>query len=398
MSLKDELAGMPGGGDLAELIGRVEKINGHAIAEIAQAWRSAVEGLATHGGNVRGSVSTVDGSWQGASADAFVEYMGRFNAAADGVGHALGDAAGELAKAGHTLDGVKNGVNKCGEEALAKAKAIKAEGRHYQPISATAVKDVTDEKIAAEIKPYHEDAGRLIAQAERELHAVATAVKAKVVIKPSFTEVPAPGDESFTPAEGRRVDWVMENAGPATTTAQQATSPTGATSTRDGGSPAAGGSGGGGGGGFIAAGGGASSGGHGGLGSSGPPPAGGGPVPKGQVAEWINEAIEILKAHGYPADKMNPNDIWNIIQHESSGDPNAINNWDSNAAKGTPSKGLMQCIDPTFNAHKLPGHDDIYNPVDNIIAGVRYAIDRYGSVSEVPGVVATRTGGGYRGY
>jgi SLT domain-containing protein len=95
---------------------------------------------------------------------------------------------------------------------------------------------------------------------------------------------------------------------------------------------------------------------------------------------------------------MNANDIWMIIKHESGGNPNAINNWDSNAAKGTPSKGLMQTIDPTFNRWKLAGHDNIYNPVDNIIAGVRYAIERYGSVSNVPGVVGTKTGSGYRGY
>ncbi|MFC7106205.1 transglycosylase SLT domain-containing protein [Nonomuraea rubra] len=116
------------------------------------------------------------------------------------------------------------------------------------------------------------------------------------------------------------------------------------------------------------------------------------------MADWINQAIAILRANGVPADKMNPNDIWMIIKHESGGNPHAINNWDSNAAKGTPSKGLMQTIDPTFNSYKLPGHGDIYNPVDNIIAGVRYSIARYGSVSNVPGVVGMKTGGGYQGY
>lgn len=70
----------------------------------------------------------------------------------------------------------------------------------------------------------------------------------------------------------------------------------------------------------------------------------------------------------------------------------------SNAAAGHPSKGLMQCIDSTFNAHKLPGHDDIYNPVDNIIAGVRYTIDRYGSIANTPGLQAMSQGGGYVGY
>jgi SLT domain-containing protein len=58
----------------------------------------------------------------------------------------------------------------------------------------------------------------------------------------------------------------------------------------------------------------------------------------------------------------------------------------------------MQTIDPTFDRWKLPGHENIYNPVDNIIAGVRYAVERYGSVSNVPGVVGTKTGGGYQGY
>ena len=58
----------------------------------------------------------------------------------------------------------------------------------------------------------------------------------------------------------------------------------------------------------------------------------------------------------------------------------------------------MQCIDSTFNAHKLPGHDDIWNPVDNIIAGVRYTFSRYGGFEGHPGLKAMSQGGGYQGY
>jgi SLT domain-containing protein len=58
----------------------------------------------------------------------------------------------------------------------------------------------------------------------------------------------------------------------------------------------------------------------------------------------------------------------------------------------------MQTIGPTFASNALPGHGDIWNPVDNIIAGVRYSISRYGSVSNVPGVAGLRSGGGYQGY
>jgi SLT domain-containing protein len=58
----------------------------------------------------------------------------------------------------------------------------------------------------------------------------------------------------------------------------------------------------------------------------------------------------------------------------------------------------MQCIDSTFNSYKLPGHDDIYSPVDNIIAGVRYTLGRYGSFANHPGLASMAHGGGYQGY
>ncbi len=118
----------------------------------------------------------------------------------------------------------------------------------------------------------------------------------------------------------------------------------------------------------------------------------------GKVGDWIAKAQMILQRAGVPMSKMDARAIALIIRHESGGNPNAQNNWDSNAANGTPSIGLMQTIGPTFNAYKLPGHGNIRDPIDNIIAGVRYAIARYGSVDNVPGVRAVRNGGNYVGY
>ncbi len=118
----------------------------------------------------------------------------------------------------------------------------------------------------------------------------------------------------------------------------------------------------------------------------------------GQVGKWIAEAQTVLKQHGVPLSKMNAHDIATIIKFESGGNPRAVNNWDSNAAAGHPSEGLMQTIGPTFDAYKLHGHGHILNPVDNIIAGVRYAISRYGSISNVPGIQAVHAGGSYVGY
>lgn len=117
-----------------------------------------------------------------------------------------------------------------------------------------------------------------------------------------------------------------------------------------------------------------------------------------QLGTWINEAIGVLEEHGYPASKLSSADLRLIILHESGGNPNAINEWDGNAAGGTPSKGLMQIISPTFQAYALPGHGDIWNPVDNIIAGTRYIVNKYGSVQNAPGIVSIVLGEGYRGY
>ncbi len=113
---------------------------------------------------------------------------------------------------------------------------------------------------------------------------------------------------------------------------------------------------------------------------------------------WIAQAqAELVKA-GIPMSKMNAAQLGALIASESSNDPRAVNHWDSNAKAGHPSMGLMQTIRPTFEQYKLPGHDDITNPVDNIIAGVRYAVDRYGSISNVPGVRQLAAGNAYVGY
>jgi hypothetical protein len=117
-----------------------------------------------------------------------------------------------------------------------------------------------------------------------------------------------------------------------------------------------------------------------------------------QVNAWINQAFQILEANGVPASELNAAGVLTIIEHESSGNPDAINLTDSNAAAGHPSQGLMQTIPSTFNEYKLPGYSSITDPVANIIAGTRYAISRYGSISNVPGVKAVAAGEAYVGY
>ena len=114
-----------------------------------------------------------------------------------------------------------------------------------------------------------------------------------------------------------------------------------------------------------------------------------------QVTAWIEQALQVMNM---PADPDTIQDLQIIIMHESGGDPNAVNLTDSNAQAGTPSKGLMQCIQPTFDQWHLEPYDNIFGPVDSIIAGTRYAISRYGSLDGVPGVIAVKAGQPYVGY
>ncbi|MFF4232309.1 transglycosylase SLT domain-containing protein [Streptomyces sp. NPDC001820] len=98
---------------------------------------------------------------------------------------------------------------------------------------------------------------------------------------------------------------------------------------------------------------------------------------------WIKESLDVMAKHGIPGTY---DGIYRNIMRESSGNPLAINNWDSNAVAGTPSKGLLQVIQPTFLAYHVPGTAmDSYDPVANITAACNYAADKYGSIDNVNG-------------
>lgn len=111
------------------------------------------------------------------------------------------------------------------------------------------------------------------------------------------------------------------------------------------------------------------------------------------VERWRNVAIRALKMTGqYSAGNLNA--LLNQMRTESNGNPKAINLWDPNAMKGTPSKGLMQVIDPTFRAYAMSGfNSNIYDPLSNILASIRYALATYGSLTNAYRGVGYENGG-----
>ena len=110
------------------------------------------------------------------------------------------------------------------------------------------------------------------------------------------------------------------------------------------------------------------------------------------VQQWADLAERALRlTNQYSVSNLNA--LLMQMQHESGGNPNAINLWDSNAKKGIPSKGLMQVIDPTFRSYAMSPYDsNIYDPLSNMVAAIRYTVSRYGSLYR------GWTARGYKGY
>lgn len=104
----------------------------------------------------------------------------------------------------------------------------------------------------------------------------------------------------------------------------------------------------------------------------------------GGVEQWRGTFSSVLRALGMPLSWLDLG--LSQIRTESGGNPRAINMWDSNAANGTPSKGLMQVIDPTFAAYRSGMYpNDIWDPGANIAAALRYTVARYGGPEGVWG-------------
>jgi hypothetical protein len=103
------------------------------------------------------------------------------------------------------------------------------------------------------------------------------------------------------------------------------------------------------------------------------------------VEKWRPVFAHVLQRLGLPQEPWLTLGMKQLAT-ESQGNQYNINRSDSNAAKGTPSKGLMQLIDPTFQASLPAGFDrNIFNPESNIAAAIVYTLGKYGGPNGVWG-------------
>jgi len=113
----------------------------------------------------------------------------------------------------------------------------------------------------------------------------------------------------------------------------------------------------------------------------------------GRVGEWAAEALR--KTGDF--NTTNQNALVRRIMQESSGNPKAVNMWDSNKALGG-THGLMQLLHSNFAKYRDRGlSEDIYNGMANVVAGINYTKGRYPgrSMSDVWGQKGGYRHGGY---
>lgn len=98
------------------------------------------------------------------------------------------------------------------------------------------------------------------------------------------------------------------------------------------------------------------------------------------VARWRDAVKKALSMNHLSTSDSMVNRVLRQMATESHGDPHARQLGSDPDGDGSgPALGLMQTKRGTFEANKFPGHGNLWNGFDNLLAALRYAKAKYGS-------------------
>ena len=98
------------------------------------------------------------------------------------------------------------------------------------------------------------------------------------------------------------------------------------------------------------------------------------------VARWRDAVKKALAMNHLSTSASMVNKVLRQMTTESHGDPHARQPGSDPDGDGSgPALGLMQTKRGTFEANKFPGHGNLWNGFDNLLAALRYAKAKYGS-------------------
>lgn len=187
-----------------ELVALAVQTNGDpaGIRAIATRWRNAATSSAEPFSLLNSAVSQVDVAWKGASADAFVAYMKRYDSAGNALRGALGDCAGSLESAAGAVESAKQKVGQMCDDLLTWV----AQCRQMNP-------QATEDQLKAAIEEQVVAAKDFVqGQVDAAVAALATATsdlgKHLGDAAPMFDGIPAAGDQTFVPGPGHATQWV----------------------------------------------------------------------------------------------------------------------------------------------------------------------------------------------
>lgn len=202
MSVREEIAKLPGGASLAAL---VDKVNGRPadIRAVATRWRGLAGKVNEHIGSLRSSVVDVDTNWEGDSADAFDDYMRNYNKANTTFHSALLSCAGLLDTAATALEEAKSKVDSLCGNVLADHRITA-----YRNSTTEEERGKAESGALAAVNGAVSAAGGPVGSADEAVSTAMKEIKKKIDAESVFFAiVKAPGDQKFTPGPGHTFDW-----------------------------------------------------------------------------------------------------------------------------------------------------------------------------------------------